>query len=381
MNLDRLVAFTRALVCAQSLSGDEAAVVGVVVEEMRGLGFDRVWVDANGSAIGVLEGARSGPLLLLDAHCDTVGIAPGIDWSYEPFGGAIAGERMYGRGTSDMKGALAAMIHAAASLDRAQLAGRVAVSASVMEEVLEGVALRTVMEALQPDFVIVGEATELNLNRGGRGRAEIHLEAIGKPAHSSTPHLGVNAVHLMMAAVQAIETLHMPSDPDVGSALLALTDIISDPHPAYSVIPSRCRVTYDRRLLPGETITSVLDMLRVLPALAQVQTAIAAGEHRAYTGALLRSDKFFPAWKLPTEHAFVQRALAGLRAAGQQPKLGAYQFCTNAAYSAGIAGVPTLGYGPSTESQAHVVDEYIELSELERAAHGYAALVATILAG
>jgi acetylornithine deacetylase/succinyl-diaminopimelate desuccinylase-like protein len=121
-------------------------------------------------------------------------------------------------------------------------------------------------------------------------------------------------------------------------------------------------------------------MLRALPAMAPVQATIAAGEHTAYTGAKLRSDKFFPAWKLPAEHPFVQRALAGLRAAGQDPHLGAYQFCTNAAYSAGIAHVPTLGYGPSAEGQAHVIDEYIKLSQLEAAARGYAALIEATLA-
>ncbi len=379
MNTDRLIAFTQALVRQRSLSGEEAGVVQVVVDEMRALGFDRVWVDDNGSAVGVIEGKRPGPTLLLDAHCDTVGIAAGVPWTHDPFGAELDGPRLYGRGTSDMKGALAGMVQAAGSLDRAALAGRVVVSASVMEEVLEGVALQAVMQAVPPDIVIIGESTSLNLNHGGRGRAEIHLEAIGRPAHSSTPHLGLNAVHLMLAAVQAIEALPLPSDPLLGPALLALTDIISDPYPAYSVTPSRCRVTYDRRLLPGETAAEVLGALAALPALAPVRVSIAAGEHTAYTGATLRSDKFFPAWKLPETHPLVGQALAALRGVGQDPQLGAYRFCTNAAYSAGVAQVPTLGYGPSAEGQAHVTDEYIALDQLLGAARGYAALIAAFL--
>jgi putative selenium metabolism hydrolase len=380
MNPDRLIAFTQTLVRQRSLSGEEAAVVQIITDEMRALQFDRVWVDANGSAVGVVEGGRPGSTLLLDAHCDTVGIAAGVPWSHDPFGAQLDGARLYGRGTSDMKGALAGMIEAAGSVDRAALAGRVVVSATVMEEVLEGVSLQPVMQAVRPDIVIIGESTSLNLNHGGRGRAEIHLEAIGQPAHSSTPHLGRNAVHLMFAAVQAIEALPLPSDPLLGPALLALTDIISDPYPAYSVIPSRCRVTYDRRLLPGETASGVLEALKALPAMAPVQVKIAEGEHTAYTGATLRSDKFFPAWKLPEAHPLVAKALDGLRRAGQDPQLGAYRFCTNAAYSAGIAGVPTLGYGPSTEGQAHVINEYIELEQLVGAARGYAALIGAFLA-
>jgi putative selenium metabolism hydrolase len=378
MNEERLVAFTQALVREQSLSGAEAGVARVVLEEMRALGFDRAWVDGNGSVVGVVEGARAGPTLLLDAHLDTVGIAPGVPWAHEPFGAEREGTRLYGRGTSDMKGALAGMVHAAAGLDRSRLAGRVVVSASVMEEVLEGVALKAVMDEVRPDFVIIGEATHLNLNHGGRGRAELHLEAIGKPAHSSTPHLGVNAVHLMMKAVREIEALPLQSDPLLGPALLALTDIISEPYPAFSVTPSRCRVTYDRRLLAGETAEDVLGALRALPAMGPVQATIGTGAYPAYTGAVLRAEKFFPAWQLAGEHAFVQGALRALRGIGQAPQLGAYRFCTNAAYSAGVAGVPTVGYGPSAEGQAHVIDEYIELAQLVGAARGYGAIMETL---
>ena len=150
-----------------------------------------------------------------------------------------------------MKGALAAMVHAAASVDKSKLAGKVVVSASVMEEVYEGGALKTVMDEVKPDFVVIGEASELNLVRGGRGRAEIHLETIGKPSHSSSPHLGVNAIHLMMKVIQAVDKIELGEHPLLGPAILALTDIISEPYPAYSVIPARCKATYDRRTPAG----------------------------------------------------------------------------------------------------------------------------------
>lgn len=374
-NREALLAFLQALIRARSLSGEEQAVVQLAAAEMHLLGYDEVSIDANGSLIGVIHGAQPGPTLLLDAHCDTVGVAPGAPWRRQPYGGEIVGERMYGRGTSDMKGALAAMIHAAAAVDRSQVAGRVAVSATVMEEVMEGVSLRSVMSLIQPDFVVIGEATELNLNHGGRGRAEIQLEAIGKPAHSSTPHVGESAVLKMLPAIQALENLPLPSDPLLGPGLMVLTDIISDPYPGHSVIPSRCRVTYDRRLLAGETIDGVIDGLKALPALAGIEVGVAQGEHTTYTGATLSGPKFFPAWKLEPAHPFVQAALAGLHASGLGPRLSAYRFCTNAAYSAGWANTPTVGFGPSAEGQAHVVDEYIELEQLFAAARGYQAII------
>ncbi|MBL8056529.1 MAG: YgeY family selenium metabolism-linked hydrolase [Anaerolineales bacterium] len=378
-----LIQLAQALVRVPSLSGEERAVVEVILAAMRALGYDEVFTDSNGSAVGIIRGARPGPTLLLDAHCDTVGIAPGSTWTRDPFAGELDGGWLYGRGAADMKGALAAMLHGAAAVDRARLAGQVAVSATVLEEVMEGVSLGTVMERVRPDCVVIGEATELNLNRGGRGRAEIQLETVGRPAHSSSPQLGLNAVHAMLRVVDGVERLALGQDPVLGPALLALTDIISDPYPGYSVIPSRCRATYDRRLLAGETPAQVLGALQALPTLAgaELHVALAQGEHTAYTGAVLRGPKFFPAWVFPEEHPLVQGALRGLRAAGLAPRLGAYRFCTNAAYSAGRAGVPTVGFGPAAEGDAHVVDERLAVADLLAAARGYRGIVEAVLAG
>ncbi|RMF01340.1 MAG: YgeY family selenium metabolism-linked hydrolase [Chloroflexi bacterium] len=374
-----LTSFLQVLVQQQSLAGAEGPALQLVQAEMNRLGFDEIWVDENGSVVGVINGAEPGPTLLFDAHCDTVGVAPGVPWQHQPFGAQIVGDKMFGRGTSDMKGALAAMIYAAAAVDRAALSGRVVISASVMEEVFEGGALKTVMDATHPDFVVIGESTDLNLARGGRGRAEIHLEAIGRPSHSSAPHLGVNAVHLMIPAIQAIEQLSLPADPLLGPAIIALTDIISDPYPAYSVTPSRCRVTYDRRLLAGETPDSVLAEIGGLPELNGIRITLAQGEHTTYTGAVIRGQKFFPAWKLDEAHPLVQNALFGLKNAGLSPEVSAYRFCTNAAYSAGMAGVPTIGFGPSPEARAHQVDEYIVLDDLFAAARGYFEIINAVL--
>ena len=228
------------------------------------------------------------------------------------------------------------MIHAAANVDRAKLRGRIVITATVMEENLEGAALKAVMDAIPPDFVVIGEATELRLVHGGRGRAEIHLETIGRPAHSSTPHLGRNAVLDMLPVIQAIAKLPLPVDPFLGPGVLALTDIISDPYPAYSVIPSRCRVTYDRRLLAGETEADVLGAITGLSGLGEirVRAAIAQGEHQTYTGAMLRGAKFLPAWLLEETDPLFGLSLQAcdLR---PRPSVGAYRFCTNVAYSAG----------------------------------------------
>jgi len=383
INFESMIDFTQRLIRQPSLSCGEGPVTQIVLDEMERLGFDRTWVDKNGSAIGLIEGARSGSTLLFDAHTDTVGIAPGSVWTRDPFGAEIADSFLYGRGAADMKGALAAMVHAAASVDKSKLAGKVVVSASVMEEMYEGGALKTVMDEVKPDFVVIGEASELNLVRGGRGRAEIHLETIGVPSHSSSPHLGVNAIHLMTKVIEAVEKIELGEHPLMGPAILALTDIISEPYPAYSVIPASCKATYDRRLLPGETVEDVLGIITSLPELKGINfnARIAKGKHQAYTGKVLTCNKFFPAWELEEMHPFVQMALDGLRTSGLDPEMTAYRFCTNAAYSIGEANIPTIGFGPGAEGDAHVVDEKIKLSDLEKAAKGYRGIIEAVLGG
>jgi putative selenium metabolism hydrolase len=380
MDPARLLAFTQELLRTRSMSGEEGLVVAQAAAEMQALGYDQVEIDAYGSAVGVIAGARPGPTLLLDGHLDIVE-AYAADWSHPPFAAEIADGYLYGRGVADMKGAVAAMIHAAASVDRSRLVGRVAVSASVLEEVMEGAALKLIMDRLQPDAVIIGEATDFNVQRGGRGRAEIVIETVGKSAHASSPQAGLCAVHEMIRLMAALEALPMPHDPVIGTGLLCLTDIISEPYPGHSMVPNRCRATYDRRLVPGETPAGLLAAIRALPELADIAYTVTVleGEEPTYTGVRVPGQKFYPAWSFPEAHPLVQAALRGLRRAGFEPQVGAFGFCTNAAYSAGIAGVPTIGFGPGVETDAHVVDERLAIRDLRRAAEGYQAIIQAFL--
>ncbi len=380
MEKSDLITFTLSLIRERSTSSCERGVVEKVVQEMRSLNYDQVWVDVNGSAVGIIEGRQPGPTLLLDAHCDVVDAIPS-DWSHDPFAAQIVGDRLFGRGAADTKGNLAAMLYAAASVDRSRLAGKVVVSATVDEELMEGPTLKTVMDTVHPDYVVIGEATDFNLNRGGRGRAELVIETIGRSAHSSSPQVGLCAIHEMIKVIRAVEEVEVEFDPLLGPGFMVLTDIISEPYPGHSVIANRCRVTYDRRLLVGETMDSVVSRIHQLPELKNVaySTKVLFAEHQTYTGATLSGWKFYPAWKFEENHPFVQGALSGLRSAGLQPKVSAYRFCTNAAYSAGTAGIPTVGFGLGKESDAHTVDEHIHLADLDQAQQGYQGIIESIL--
>lgn len=377
-----LVDFAADLVRIRSVLGKEQSVAERVLAEMRFAGFDRVELDSAGNAIGILEGKEPGPTVLFDAHMDTVDVTPASAWTRNPFGGEIVDGRLYGRGSADMKGALAAMVHGLGALSESTLRGRIVVSASVNEELIEGAALRMVMQRYGADFVVIGEASELDVVRAGRGRAEYVIETVGRPAHASSPHRGVNAVHRMSAVIDAIEALPMPSHPFVGDGVMCLTDIISIPYPAHSVVPSGCRATYERRLVPGETEGEVLGQIEEACRRAGAEDTrirLAQTDVTSYTGVRWAESKWFAPWELPEDSELVQAALTGLRGVGQEPGLSAYQFCTNAAYSAGHASVPTIGYGPACEADAHVIDESVAVADLLTAGRGYRAIAEALL--
>ena len=380
MNKDRLIPFTQELIREVSISGEEQGVVSRIQSEMLSLGFDEVMIDELGSVIGIINGTRPGKTLLLDGHCDIVG-AEAADWKYDPFGGVIADGWLYGRGVADMKAALAAMICAAADVDRQQLIGRVIVSGSVLEEVMEGAALKVIMDKYRPDYVIIGESTELNLNRAGRGRAELVAETFGKSAHSSSPQFGLCAVHEMIKLIHKLETVSLRSDPVIGDSQVTLTDIISDPFPGHSVVPYHCQASFDVRTVPGETAESLMQVFRSIPDIQSIDHKLSflEGEEKAYTGLTVHGQKFFPAWIFDEEHELVQSAWNGLRQIGMDPKLGSFKFCTNGAYSAGIAGVPTIGFGPGRESDAHSTNEKLGVDEILLAYDGFHAMIQSIM--
>jgi acetylornithine deacetylase/succinyl-diaminopimelate desuccinylase-like protein len=163
---------------------------------------------------------------------------------------------------------------------------------------------------------------------------------------------------------------------------MCLTDIVSVPYPAQSVVPSGCRATYERRLLPGEVREDVEAQLVDACTRAKAGETVvelATTDYRTYTGVRWVEPKWFPPWELPADHELVRRAQRGLQDAGLDAALGAYQFCTNGAHSAGVAGVPTIGFGPSTEQHAHVVDEFLEVDQLLKARAGYAGIIGSLL--
>ena len=382
LSADAIADFALRLIRTPSPSGQEGGVARLVSEEMAKLGF-KVQIDAFGNVIGTIS-ARPGPTVLLDAHMDTVGVSSPELWTRSPWGERV-GDRIYGRGAMDMKGPLAAAIYGIAALRGCLECGKVAVSATVAEELVEGPALERVAEWLRPDFVVICEATSLKLARGQRGRAEVRVEVFGKPTHSSRPELGVNAAEAMVDVLRALRELQPPYHPVLGPGILVLTDVKSDPYPGLSVVPDYCLATYDRRTLPGELEDDVVQPIRALAERAiegtgaRVRITIAEDDFQTYTGRRIVAPNFAPAWFFDEDAPIVAGAVEGLRQAGIAPELSHYAFCTNGSGTAGRLGIPTIGFGPGHEELAHRVDEYIDVDELVLAARGYASIACQLV--
>lgn len=385
---DQVIHLCKALIAAQSYSGSEEQAAKVITEFAEQGAFDEVSVDVLGNVALVINGTKDGPTLLLDGHIDTVPVNK-EHWSTDPFQAMEGDGRLYGRGSSDMKGSVSAMIVAAkqfATATKKCFPGRIVISCSVHEETFEGVATRVVSKKFNPDVVVIGEATGLNLNRGQRGRAEVVVETTGVSVHSANPEKGVNAVLQMMKLLAEIEKLSAPEDPVMGKGILVLTDIVSSPYPGKSVLPSSCRATFDRRTLVNETKESVLQPIQqVIEQLKEDDPTFEAkvyyskGIDQCYTGATIEAERFFPAWLYEDTADFVQNPLQALREIGIPAKLSHYSFCTNGSHFAGEADIPTIGFGPSQENLAHTDNEYIEIDQLSRAVDGFAAIMHVLM--
>lgn len=386
---DKLTRVCQQLIKNKSYSGQEKDMAETLVKLFKELKYDNWFIDEYGNIIGHIKGKTEGKKLLFDGHIDTVPVPDVTKWSKKPFDGEVIDGKIYGRGASDMKGQLSAMLTAAAyfaeDVNR-EFAGDLYVAGVVHEEIFEGVASRKISEAVKPDYVIIGEASELNLKIGQRGRAEIVIETFGKPAHSANPEKGINAVYKMAKLIEKIQTIKTPEHPVLGKGILVLTDIISSPYPGASVVPDYCRATFDRRLLVGETKESVLapinafiDELEKEDPELKAKVSYAKATEKCYTGNPISGERFFPGWLYDEKDEFIQAAYRGLKNAGLNPKITQYSFCTNGSHYAGEKGIKTVGFGPSRENLAHTIDEYIEQEQLFQGAEGYYGMLKSIL--
>jgi putative selenium metabolism hydrolase len=377
---EELANLLQRLIRTPSCSGQEKDVVELILDTMQYFGFDEQYSDGLGNAVGRIG---DGPVkILYDAHIDTVGVSEGEGWPYPPFEGRIVEGVIHGRGAVDEKAAMAGFLMAGRSL-RAALPGdglpfSLYVVGSVMEEDCDGYPLRHLIEqeGLRPDYVLLGEPTDLRVCRGQRGRMELEITTRGRSAHGAHNRKGINAIYRMNPIVRAIERLdrRLPPASPLGRGSITVSHIASR-GPSLCSVPDFCRIHLDRRLTAGETRESVLAELEELVrgCAAEASVTVPVYEGRSWKGTTFSQEAYFPTWTLPEEHPLVQAGLQAAQAArGRKARSGFWSFSTNGVATAGRHGIPTIGFAPGKEELAHSSREAIRLEDLLVAARFYA---------
>ena len=368
------------LIRIRSYSGEEQELVESILDTMQYYGFDEQHSDGLGNAVGRIG---DGPIkILYDAHIDTVHVTDEEGWPFPPFEGRIAGGSIYGRGAVDEKAAMAGFLLAgkwlAANRPEGGFPFTLLIVGSVMEEDCDGYPLRHLIEieSVKPDYVVLGEPTDMRIYRGQRGRMELEILTTGKSAHGAHNRQGVNAVYKMNPVVKAIEKLDrsLPAVAPLGRGSITVS-AISSRGPSLCSVPDQCQIHLDRRLTAGETRESVLAELEELVQKSGSEAVVSIPEYsgRSWKGTEFRQEAYFPTWIVAQEHPLVQAGLETARAAtGRALKSGFWSFSTNGVATAGHHGIPTIGFAPGREELAHSSREEIDLQDLARAAVFYA---------
>jgi succinyl-diaminopimelate desuccinylase len=288
--------------------------------------------------------------ILLAPHLDTVG-ADGTRFIPQRKNG-----RLHGRGACDTKGSVAAMLSSLCELANSKsrpLETEIIFAGLIDEEHAQAGSRALAASGFKADLAIVGEPTKLQVVTAHKGSLWLELETRGKAAHGATPQFGKSAIHEIARIVDVLETdyaaqLRKRKHPLLGAATVNVGTISGGTQP--NIVPDFCKISIDRRTLPGETD-------------ADVRREITALLHARKLSANISSAKLAPAVPLET-NAKLPLVRNFLRSLGQTKPLGVDFFCDAAILSAG--GISSIVFGPGDIAQAHTADEWISLSELER---------------
>ena len=314
------------------------------------------------NVIARLKGSMPGPTIIFNGHLDVVPAGDG--WTEAPFSGTIKEGKLYGRGAADMKSGVAVMLYAVIVLQRLKAAfcGEIILFFDVDEERINLGMKKYIAAEVQADYAIIGEPTGLNIGIGHLGCARFRLKTFGTPGHTAMVRHPDNAIYKMAGLIDVLESLsgkiRQKEDPIIGHASLTVSTIKGGT--VINIVPEICEIEIDRRTLPQETRE---DVFEEIDACVRV---IADKSNFAYD---LECFQFVPATVIDQENPLVRRlstVAAGIQ--GKEILVTSFDATCEAPFLALEKGIPTVIFGPGNLSQAHVIDEYVKLDEVEQAA-------------
>ncbi|HUU09719.1 MAG TPA: M20 family metallopeptidase [Phycisphaerae bacterium] len=380
-SVDRAAELLSRLVACPSVNPQRAAPSGPPLGEaamaqlLAGLlGPWGAWVETRDVAPGRpnflarFEGADPGRTLLLEAHADTV---PVEGMTVAPFEPVVRQGRLYGRGSCDCKGPMAAMLLAIRTVldERGRPPVTLWFVSTADEELAAAGARRLMADGFRADAAVVAEPTDLDLVYAHKGAYRCRIVTRGRAAHSSDPSMGTSAIRGMARVVEAVEgplarelagTVH----PVLGPATVSVGVIRGGTQA--NVVPDRCEIEVDRRTLPGEGPEAVADQFRrTLDALGSGDTPVAYD---------LEPLEWYPPFEEDREAPLMRLAGAACQKVLGRADFKGVPWCANV----GVfkqAGMPCVLFGPGSVRQAHTADESVDLADVVRAAGVYAEII------
>ncbi|MFN8675669.1 MAG: M20 family metallopeptidase [Thermomicrobiales bacterium] len=381
IDADETIAFLQSLVRVPSVNppGDVVEAVRACRVPLDGAGFAvHEYTHAPGKPNLVATwGNPDGPQLAFNAHLDVVPIGDESAWKYAPFGGQIANGRVYGRGAGDDKASVTAQVMGAVALARSGVAlrGQLAVTEVADEETTGDGAIHVIEAAgLHPFGVIVGEQTLGRVAIGEKGTAGVKITVFGRTAHGALPWEGANAIegigHVIVALSkelqpQLAQRTHPYFHPSSASVNLI------DGGVKANVVPDRCSIFIDRRLVPGEDPAETTAEIRAIAeqAIAALPGMSVEVENPQEARAATMSDP---------EGALAKAMLAANGYLGFSTELTGFSMATDGRHFA-ASGIPTIIYGPGDPKLAHVPDEWVGIDEVLDATKAYALAALALL--
>lgn len=350
----------------------EAAIAAFCAQWLAERGFEVHRLErqpGRPSVVAVARGSGGGRSLMLNGHLDTVGLA---GYSGDPLAPVVRDGRLHGRGSYDMKGGVAAMMTAAAIAVAGAPSRGDLILALVADEELGSLGTAEVLERFTADTALVCEPTELEVVVAHKGFAWFEVEIVGRAAHGSRPDLGIDAIAKAGHFLVALEALQRrlasgPAHPVLGTGSVHAGVISGGVEP--STYPERCRITVERRTVPGETGETVERELR---AIIEGLAATVPGFAAELTRGLCRNP-----WEADRAGAVYRSVVArATEALGRAPVERGEPFWTDAQLLA-EAGIPALLFGVAGGG-AHAADEWVDLDSLRTLTDVLAGVIADL---
>lgn len=372
--------FTRDLVRCPGGSGDESLAATCTIAEMQKLGFNKIDIDPMGNILAYI--GTGSHLIAMDGHLDVVGAGNLDNWNYDPYEGFEDEEKIIGRGTTDMKGAIASIVYAAKIITDLDIQDdfTLLVSASVAEEDCDGLSWKYMIEEqnIRPEFVLLAEPSDGKICRAQKGRMEISVSTYGTSAHGSIPHTGDNAIYKMSGILTELRALNenLLVDDLLGKGCLTVSEI-SSTSPSRCAVSDSCTISIDRRLTWGEKPEDALQEIRNLPAvkMADAEVSIYNYDEPSYTGLEYGQECSFKPWKMEEKHDVTQSVANAYKELFKKDAvIDIWPFSTNGVSIMGEHNIPVIGYGPGELKFAHAPNEEVKKADLILCAALYAAI-------